>query len=147
MLKDYKNIIIFVAIIFIIICGAFFYFLEIKKNQEKEIPQIPPEKNEEYPYANITFNLTGIVKEKGEDWILVEDKTPNPSPLTGGNKSPNFIKIKVVPESKIAKGNRLISLQAIEFGDYVLLKTSQINETLSEATASDIFILPSQNRK
>jgi hypothetical protein len=103
---------------------------------------------EEYLPSKITYNFSGIVKEKGENWIIVEDRTPSPSSFTNENAKPkrSLIKIKITPETKIGKESKLIKIEDLKVEDYILAKFIEFNRDKNEATASDVFVLSGEKK-
>jgi hypothetical protein len=132
-----------VAIIVIFLVVVFGIFIFRFTSNEKTSTT-----TEEYSPSKITYNFTGIVKEKAENYILAEDRTPQPSPFVSektGFKRP-LIKIKITPETKIGKDNKLIKLEDVKIEDYILAKFLEFSKDTNEATASDVFVFSGEEK-
>jgi hypothetical protein len=158
-LNKNKNVTIIVIFLVVVFGISIFWFASNEMKKQKP-SQILPEKptttleqevsttTEEYLPSKITYNFAGIVKEKGENYILAEDRTPQPSPFVSektGFKRP-LIKIKITPETKIGKDNKLIKIEDVKTEDNILAKFLEFNKDTNEATASDVFVLPGEKK-
>jgi len=154
--KNVAIIVIFLVVVF----GIFIFWFASNEMKKQKPSQILPEKptttleqktsttTEEYSPSKITYNFTGIIKEKKENWIIVEDRTPPPSSFTNENAEPkrSLIKIKITPETKIGKEGKLVKIEDLKVDDYILAKFIEFNRDTKEATASDVFVLPGEKK-
>ena len=156
MFTQRKKILTFLAVflIAVLLLAVFFYYRMInnkkpQKDQTEEqtslnttvkVPDyVKPvaEDGEYYDSFEVTYDLIGIIKEKGEGWVLIEDQTPQPSDKE--KETSELKKIIVSDETKIAKDKRLIDFQEIKADDQALFKVQQEGENIS---ATDLLIIP-----
>lgn len=133
-----KIIIVIGIVILIAVGGAVFYFADKNTGAGEESPAAVSTNQSEVP--SMVINLVGVVKEKGESWIIVEDRTPQPP--TAGEEKPAAGSVKVFINSgtKITKGGQPENFQVIKVGDFMLAKTTEASD--GEATAGEIDIVP-----
>ncbi len=149
MFQSRKNLIIFLAIVFLIGAG-FFYLVEIKKVSWLNFFSAPSETTV-YSYQNIAYNFWGLVKEKQGDIILVEGIVPDPGENLRVERTPIMLTFKIAADTKIVKLENeevenqqvFVGLEAIKIGDKLALKADQIDTKKEKITATDILILPS----
>jgi hypothetical protein len=150
MSKSTKNIIIlvFVTIIFLVICSFLFYAFEVRKIQKIKPTQLPT-KTKEHSYQDIIPNFAGFVVAKEADAISVKGIIPELGKIQREEEAILTIKFKIPPNTKITKleitdkGPKQVSLgfQDVQLGDQVAIKTDQIDKNKKEAIATEILIL------
>lgn len=140
MLKDYKNIIIFVVAAFVVISGVSFYLLEIKKTADnKQAVSTGP--NNIIP-ANTVYNLMGKVAEKGENWLKIEETFLMPPTEKIATSTSSLVKVIFNTESKITRGDKAENFQNIKIGDLMFMKTTEAREGKNDVVAIYINIVP-----
>lgn len=150
-----KKLIICVVVVLIILADVAIFFYYFKKPNKTAIPETKISAKEiaaevtpikEYNFQTVIYNFWGKVVSKDDGGILVEGIIPKTSP--SDKETNQTTKFKVSSDTKIVKEQipgenwqTFFSLEDIQIGDSVGIKSDEINVEKKEASVTDILIL------